>query len=469
LLKNRFFFKINNHMDFPEKVYTVTRLTEEIKDLLEGEFPFLWLEGEISNFRVPPSGHYYFTLKDASCQIRAVFFKSGRLGLTFKPENGLQVLCFGRLSVYAGRGEYQIILERMELKGWGALQLAFEQLKERLFKEGLFDPERKKPLPILPRRVAVITSPAGAVIQDFLRILFRRFQNIQVSICPVLVQGGTASFEIEEAIGRINRSSLGIEVIVLARGGGSLEDLWPFNEERVARAIAASSIPVISAIGHEVDFTIADFAADLRASTPSAAAELLIQPQQEWESHIKELQDRLIRQVLRKIDLYQEKLFHFQKRIGDPRRGLIDLTLRLDDYEVRLRLALQRILGKKRDEMGWIQDKLVMRNPQGMILAGSNNLEIQKMKLKGLFIRKLEKLEMDLQGQDKTLQALSPWGILDRGYALVRTLPELVLAKKVEDAPPGRQVRVSIARGELDCLVEQTRKKEDGSFGQRAI
>ena len=351
-------------MDFPEKIYTVTRLTEEIKDLLEGEFPFLWLEGEISNFRVPPSGHYYFTLKDVSCQIRAVFFKSGQLGLSFRPENGLQVLCFGRLSVYSGRGEYQIILERMELKGWGALQLAFEQLKERLFKEGLFDPERKKPLPLLPRRVAVVTSPTGAVIQDFLRILYRRFQNIQVSICPVLVQGETASFEIEEAIRCLNRSSLGIEVIVLARGGGSLEDLWPFNEERVARAIAASSIPVISAIGHEVDFTIADFAADLRASTPSAAAELLIQPQQEWESHIKDLQDRLVRQVLRKIDLYQEKLFHFQKRIGDPRRRLIDLTLRLDDYEARLRLNLQRILGKKQDTLGWIQDKLLMRNPR---------------------------------------------------------------------------------------------------------
>jgi len=315
----------------------------------------------------------------------------------------------------------------------------------------------------------VVTSPTGAVIQDFLRILYRRFQNIQVFIYPVLVQGKTASLEIEEAIRRLNRSSLGIEVIVLARGGGSLEDLWPFNEERVARAIAASSIPVISAIGHEVDFTIADFTADLRASTPSAAAELLIQPQREWEFHIKDLQDRLVQQVLRKIGLYQEKLFHFQKRIGDPRRRLIDLTLRLDDYEVRLRLALQRILGKKWDRLGWIQDKLLMRNPQGMILAGSNRLEIQKLKLKGLFIRKLGQLEMDLKGQDKTLKALSPWGILDRGYALVRTLPELTLIKKVEDTHPGRQVRVSIAQGELDCLVEQTRKKEGRSFVQGAI
>ena len=451
-------------MDFPEKVYTVSRLTEEIKDLLEEEFPFIWLEGEISNFRIPPSGHCYFTLKDANSQIRAVFFKSGQSGLSFRPENGLQVLCFGRISVYSGRGEYQIIIERMELKGWGAFQLAFEQLKERLFKEGLFDPERKKPLPLLPRRVAVVTSPTGAVIQDFLRILYRRFRNIQVSIFPVLVQGESASFEIEEAIRCLNRSSLGIEVIVLARGGGSLEDLWPFNEERVARAIAASSIPVISAIGHEVDFTIADFAADLRASTPSAAAELLIQPQREWESNIKDLRDRLVQQVLRKIDLYEEKLFYFQKRIGDPRRRLVDLTLRLDDYGVRLRLALRGILGKKKDTLGWNQEKLLMRNPQDKILAGSNSLEIQKLKLKGLFLRKLEQTELDLKAQNKTLQALSPWGVLDRGYALVRTLPELSLVKKVEDTYPGQQIRVSIAQGELDCLVEQTRIKEGRPF-----
>jgi exodeoxyribonuclease VII large subunit len=456
-------------MDYAEKIYTVTRLTEEIKDLLEEEFPFLWLEGEISNFRVPPSGHYYFTLKDVSCQIRAVFFKSGQLGLSFRPENGLQVLCFGRLSVYPGRGEYQIILERMELKGWGALQRAFEQLKERLFKEGLFNPERKRPIPVLPRRVAVVTSPTGAAIQDFLRILYRRFQNIQVSICPVLVQGETASLEIEEAIRYLNRSPLGIEVIILARGGGSIEDLWPFNEERVARAIVTSSIPVISAVGHEVDFTIADFASDLRASTPSAAAELLIQPQQEWEFHIQDLQDRLVRQVFRKIDLYQEKLFHFQKRVGDPRRRLVDLTLRLDDYETRLRLNLERIMEKKQDTLGWIQDMLLVRNPRGMIQAGGNSLEIQKLKLQGAFVRKLEQLEMVLKGQDKTLQALSPWGILDRGYALVRTLPDLTLVKKMEDAQPGRQIRVSITQGELDCLVQQTRKKEDPSFVQGTI
>jgi exodeoxyribonuclease VII large subunit len=456
-------------MDKPQRIYSISELTQEIKELLEAEFPFLWLEGEISNFRVPPSGHCYFTLKDASSQIRAVFFKSGQWGLSFQPENGLQVLCFGRLSVYAGRGEYQIIIERMELKGWGALQLAFEQLKERLYKEGLFDPGRKKPLPLLPRRVAVVTSPTGAVIQDFLRILFRRFSNIQVSIIPVLVQGQNASSEIEEALLRLNHSNLGLEVIVLARGGGSIEDLWPFNEERVARAIAASSIPVISAIGHEVDFTIADFVADLRASTPSAAAELLIQPQEEWESKIQDLQGRLTQQVLQKMALYKEKLFHFQKRIGDPRRRLIDLTLRVDDYETRLRLALRGVLEKRLDSLRWMQEKLVMKNPQDKIQFLQGTLAIQKLKLNGLMIRITEQLEMEIKSQHKTLQALSPWGILDRGYALVQTLPELRLVKKVADAPSGTEIRVSIAQGALDCLVNTTHQKEDKGFVQGTL
>lgn len=456
-------------MDFSKKIYTISEITQEIKDLLETEFPFLWIEGEISNFRVPPSGHHYFTLKDAASQIRAVFFKSGQRDLSFRPENGLQVLCLGRLSVYAGRGEYQIIIERMELKGWGALQLAFEQLKERLFKEGLFDQERKKPLPLLPRRVAVITSPTGAVIQDFLRILSRRFQNIQVFICPVMVQGVTAAQEIAEAIRWLNQSTWGIEVLVLARGGGSIEDLWPFNEERVARAIAASSIPVISAVGHEVDFTIADFVADLRASTPSAAAELVIQPQKEWESKVRDLQGRLIQQIGRKMGLVEEKLFHFQKRLGDPRRRLIDLTLRLDDYGVRLKLALRGILGKKVDALAWVQEKVGMKNPKDKILEGENRLEIQQLKLRVLMKRKYEQLEMALEAQQKTLLALSPFGILDRGYALVRTLPELILVTRVEDTHPGKHVRVSLAQGEMDCLVEQTRKKEDRPFVQGTI
>jgi exodeoxyribonuclease VII large subunit len=444
-------------MDFSENIFTVSQLTEHIKDLLEGEFPFLWLEGEISNFRMPPSGHCYFTLKDAECQIRAVFFKAGKWGLSFKPENGLQVLCFGRLGVYAARGEYQVIIERMELKGWGTLQLAFEQLKEKLFKEGLFDRERKKALPLLPRRVAIVTSPTGAVVQDFLRILHRRHPNIHVFLCPVLVQGETAAFEIAEAIRELNRCDLGLEVIILARGGGSIEDLWPFNEERVARAIAASAIPIISAVGHEVDFTISDFVADLRASTPSAAAELLIHSQKEWESRIRELQFRLVQPLQRKMRLYEEKLFHFQRRIGDPRRRLVELNLRLDDQTLRLRSALRRTLVQKRETFQFLREKLKLRSPKHKITTGQNNLELLFIKTRNLIRRKMEKVEMNLSAQHKTLQALSPWAVLDRGYALVRTLPDLRVLKQAGETAPGERVRVALSRGEMDCLIEKTR------------
>jgi exodeoxyribonuclease VII large subunit len=455
--------------DLDQKIYSVSELTEEIKDLLEEEFPLVWLEGEISNFRVPPSGHFYFTLKDATSQIRAVFFKSGQWGLSFRPENGLQVLCVGRVSVYAGRGEYQIIIERLELKGWGALQKAFEQLKERLSQEGLFDADRKKPLPLLPRRVAIVTSPTGAVVQDFLRVLFRRFSNIQVSVVPVLVQGEGASLEITQAIERLNRSALGHEVIVVARGGGSIEDLWPFNEERVARAVAASSIPVISAIGHEVDFTITDFVADLRASTPSAAAELLIQPQREWEDKIEDFQERLHQEIRQKTAYYQEKLFHFQKRLGDPRRRLVDLLLRLDDYGIRLRLALRGALGRRDDSLKWLQEKLFLKNPREKIGTLHNSLDWHRLKLKSLMTRKIDQLDLEIKAQKKALQALSPWGVLDRGYALVRTLPDLRFVKKVGDAPPGKEIRIFLAQGELDCLVKTAHQKEEKGLVQGTI
>jgi len=448
-------------MDFPDKIYSVTELTEEIKDLLEEEFPRIWVEGEISNFRVPPSGHYYFVLKDTQSQIRAVFFKSDRSSLSFRPEDGLKVLCLGRLNVYPGRGEYQIVLERMELKGWGALQMAFERLKERLFQEGLFDPSRKKPLPLLPRKVAAVTSPTGAAVRDFLRILYRRFHNIQVLIYPVPVQGEAAAYEIEKALQYLNRFCPETEVIVITRGGGSLEDLWPFNEERVARAIAASRIPVISAVGHEVDFTISDFVADLRASTPSAAAELLVEPQKEWENRIRELRERLKRQVRQRLESWEEKLYQLRKRMGDPRRRWMDVTLRLDDYGTRLRLALGRILRQKEEGLTRLGEKLLAQNPIIHLERRQGRVEIHRLRLTALMERGLSRWESGLKAQETALAALSPYRVLERGYAMVRTLPGLSLVRKIEDAPRGSNIRVSLARGDLDCLVEETREREE--------
>jgi exodeoxyribonuclease VII large subunit len=453
-----------NESETGNRIYTVSELTQEIRDLLEEEFPLVWVEGEISNFRIPPSGHYYFSLKDAASQIRIVFFKSSQGSLSFIPEDGLHVLCLGRLSVYAGRGEYQIVLERMELKGWGALQLAFEKLKQRLLEEGLFDEARKKPIPELPRRVAVVTSPSGAAIRDFLRVLYRRFRNIQVSIFPVLVQGEKASFEIAQALSLLNQSSLGIEVIVLTRGGGSLEDLWAFNEERVARAIAASDIPVISAIGHEVDFTIADFVADLRASTPSAAAELLIRPQAEWEEEIEDLLNRLAYRWQETQRFRWEKLHHIQKRLGDPRRRLADLAQRLDDLSDRLRRGLIIHQKTRADDLRWLRERLLGNSPLSQMQKNRGHLDLILTRLRHLMVQRINQARLELESHRRALQGLGPWNVLERGYAFTQTLPGLKLIKDVEGVRGGQAIRVTLARGEMDCRVEETRKKEDRNF-----
>ena len=267
------------------KVWSVSELTARIRDLLAVEFPDIWVEGEISNCHASQSGHLYFTLKDARAQVRCVCFRNQFRLLKFRPEDGLHVTVRGSVSVYEPRGEYQIYVEHIEPVGLGALQLAFEQLKKRLEAGGLFDPARKKPLPVLPRRIGLVTSPRGAAVRDVVRILRRRFPNVHLILYPVRVQGEGAARDIVEAIGFFNRKQM-VDVIILARGGGSLEDLWAFNEESVARAIAAATIPIISGVGHETDFTIADFVADLRASTPSAAAEIVVRTRQEFDHHL---------------------------------------------------------------------------------------------------------------------------------------------------------------------------------------
>ncbi len=281
----------------PERrTWKVSELTARIRELLESALPDVWVEGEVSNCHAAQSGHCYFTLKDAKAQIRCVCFRDQMRTLKFKPEDGLHITVRGSLSVYDARGEYQIYVTNIEPVGLGALQLAFEQLKKKLQAEGLFDQARKKPLPVLPRCIGVVTSPTGAAIRDILRVLKRRFPNAQVSVYPTKVQGTSAAGEIAQALEYFNRAKT-VDVLILARGGGSLEDLWAFNEEILARAIFASEIPVITGVGHETDFTIADFVADLRAPTPSAAAEIVVKSRQEFERHIAENQRHLIQQM----------------------------------------------------------------------------------------------------------------------------------------------------------------------------
>jgi exodeoxyribonuclease VII large subunit len=289
------------------KIYSVTELSREIKGMLEGKFPDVWVAGEVSNFRAAGSGHLYFTLKDASAQLRAVCFRNQAKYLKFKPQDGISVIARGRLSVYEARGEYQLYVEYLEPAGLGALQLAFEQLKAKLAAEGLFDPARKKPLPVLPRTVGIVTSPSGAAIRDILRVLRRRFRNMNALLYPVKVQGEGAAEEIAAGIGYFGKHALA-DVLIVGRGGGSLEDLSAFNEEPVARAIAASRIPIISAVGHETDFTIADFIADLRAPTPSAAAELVVQRKQDFVSELDHRARRMTQVLRLKLSEARERL-----------------------------------------------------------------------------------------------------------------------------------------------------------------
>ena len=334
------------------RVLTVSELTHAVKDTLEGRFGGLWVEGEISNLRIHTSGHVYFTLKDEEAQVRAVLFRSRVRRVRFEPADGLHVLAFGRLDVYAVRGEYQLVCEVLEPKGLGALQLAFEQMKARLAAEGLFDAGRKRPLPTLPRRVGLVTSPTGAAVRDFLRVVTRRFAGLQVLVCPVRVQGETAAGEIAQALGTLNRRG-DLDVIVLARGGGSLEDLWAFNEEAVARAIAASKIPVISAVGHETDVTIADFVADLRAPTPSAAAELVVREKAELVRQVATLGTRLRHAMGQRTRRVADRLADIRRRrvLTDPGRPLRDWARRVDDLGARLSRAMARHATRSRERL----------------------------------------------------------------------------------------------------------------------
>lgn len=350
-------------------ILTVTQLTAQIKSLLEGNFPDLWVEGEISNLRAPQSGHAYFTLKDEHSQINAVLFRSAQRFLKFTLRHGMQVICRGRVSVYEPRGEYQIVIEYIEPKGLGALQKAFEELKARLSKEGLFDPGHKNPLPLLPARIGIITSPTGAAIRDMLRVIRRRHPRMHILLYPVAVQGPSAAPEIIEALGYFNAQK-NVDVIILGRGGGSLEDLWAFNEESVARAIYASKIPVISAVGHETDYTISDFVADLRAPTPSAAAEMVVDTEEGFREAIESLEARLTRALKRQIEMSRAALREKTRLLIDPRKRLEQYSQRVDELLSRLANGLNNLLKRDRARLAALLSGLDHLNPAAILSRG---------------------------------------------------------------------------------------------------
>jgi exodeoxyribonuclease VII large subunit len=442
--------------EFPP-IYTVTALTRAIRDALEPRFSLVWVSGEVSNLRQPPSGHYYFTLKDEGAQIRAVFFKGSHQHLRYKPEEGQQVLCRGRLTVYEPRGEYQLVLDYLEPLGLGALAQAFEALKAKLAAEGLFDPDRKKPLPFLPRRLALVTSPTGAVVRDFLRLQRQRFPGVEVLIYPVKVQGPEAAGEIARALDELSACP-GIDVVILARGGGSLEDLWPFNEEIVARAISRCLLPVVSAVGHEVDFTISDFVADVRAATPSHAVAVVLPDQAELRAKLARLAGSLYRAWRRHLTAERRHLAQVSRRLPDLRRRLTEARLRLDERGDTLTRRLRRLLESRRQELRLARSRLVLLSPGKRLAGERRRLTAAGQELLRAWQRSLSERRRRLEVAREHLQKLDPLSILARGYAVATTFPEGAVIRDPAQAPPGAAIRVRVAQGWLDCRVEEIRE-----------
>jgi exodeoxyribonuclease VII large subunit len=436
------------------KIYTVSALTEEIKDLLEEHFDFVWLEGEISNFRSPSSGHYYMVLKDEKAQIRAVMFRPQTRYLKFTPEDGMGVIAQGRVGVYQPRGEYQIILDYLEPLGIGALALAFEQLKKKLAAEGLFDEEIKRPLPFLPQRVAVITSPTGAAIRDFLKIIHRRFANIEIIVVPVKVQGDEATAEMVEALDTVNRE-LHVDVIVLTRGGGSLEDLWAFNQEELALAIRASRVPVVSAVGHEIDITISDLVADLRAPTPSAAAELIVMEKESLIGRLNEIRSRLELHTKTNLSNLNQRLMLLAKGLRDPRKRIADSWLRLDELHGWLLRRIELTIRERQKKMMAEGRALLLHSPMKILASLEQRIHFQERTLLLMILKRLKENRMALSHFGERLQDLNPNSVLKRGYSITRKLPAKMILKDVSSLKKGDRVNVTLAKGELDCLIEK--------------
>ena len=415
----------------PRDIYTVSRLNREVKLLLEGNFPAIWIEGEISKPAFPPSGHVYFSLKDANAVVRCALFRGSQRLLGVEPRDGMHVLARARVSLYEGRGEFQLIVEYLEEAGEGVLRRAFEQLKQRLAREGLFDATRKKPLPRLPRRIGLVTSASGAVLHDIVTTLRRRFPAIGVLLYPVPVQGAGAADKIAAAIALAGERR-DCDALIVARGGGSLEDLWAFNEEVVARAIYTCPLPVVSAIGHETDITIADFVADARAPTPTAAAELLSPDWREWHAAFRQFGARLAQALRARLQQAAQQLDWLGARLVHPRNRIALLRQRLHGLMLRLRPALVPRLRAQQLQQRHLQKRL--------------NAAVQ---------RELETARERLSRLAQTLNALSPLATLERGYAVVRHAESGAVLRDAGAVNPGERVRAQLARGALDCRVEK--------------
>jgi len=440
------------------QILKVSELTQQIKYLLEKNFPFVWIEGEISNVTLHSTGHFFFTLKDKKAQIRAIMFRSQAQFLPFKPENGIQVVIRGRINVYEPRGEYQILADVMEPLGKGSLQLAFEQIKKKLATEGLFDPSRKKPLPVLPQRIGIITSPTGAALQDILRIISHRFVNLEILIIPARVQGPEAPGEIIQALERVNALDPALDVVILGRGGGSLEDLWAFNDEGVARAICGCHVPVMSAVGHEIDFTISDFVADVRASTPSAAAEMVVAKKEDLLNVLDVLQSRMEKGVHYSLNAWKNALTLSLQGLADPHKKVVDLTLKNDDITQRLIHVSSQARQRKQEKWKHVSGMFLFFSPFGKIKVWREELSRKNEKFKTLLQWKLERHSGVLAKSVAQLDAASPLNILKRGYSITRTWPDKAIVRDANTLTLQQTLNVKLSQGEVFCQVEAIKK-----------
>ncbi len=443
-------------LELPRRIYTVAELTDAIKDLLEGEFSDVWVAGEISGTRQAASGHYYFTLKDADAQIQCACWRSYARTLRFKPEDGVAVLARGRIDVYPPRGQYQLIVEALEPQGLGALQLAFEQLKKKLEAEGLFAAEKKRPLPRFPQRVGIVTSPSGAAIRDLIHVLTRRWPGLHIRLYPAQVQGVGSAAAVVEGIEYFSGSGWP-DVVIVGRGGGSLEDLWTFNEEAVARAIAACPVPVVSAVGHETDFTIADFVADLRAPTPSAAAELVAPDREEILRTVVSLRRKLGQALRYRLSQAWNRLHErgVERAAGLLRRRIGQSQQRADELEFRLRDAIRRRLETARRR--WEEsDRALRRKDLRLEMAEvQRRLQAGRAELAAAVRRRLGDARARLDPLAAALKQISPLRVLERGYAIVQD-PSGNVIRRAEEAPVGSALRVRLHRGRLGVTVHES-------------
>lgn len=441
-------------------IHTVSQLTDKIKVLLEDSFPFIWITGEISNFSSPISGHFYFSLKDENAQISAVMFRGQNRNLKFKPMDGMAVTGLGRISLYKPRGAYQIIFEYLEPKGVGALHVAFEQLKAKLRDEGLFDEERKKGIPFLPGKIALITSPTGAVFHDMVKITRRRFENMRILLVPVKVQGIGAKEDLVQAIELVNLYG-DADVAILARGGGSLEDLQAFNSESVARAIAVSAIPIVSAVGHETDYTISDFVADLRAPTPSAAAEMVVPQKEQLLRYISETKENIYRNMNNRILAAATEFNHLSKRLVDPAKKIEEMKIGCDEMSRRLFLSFRNAITRQKEKLQLGVAKLNMASLLNQLSQYSQHIRHMDAALVTTFQYRLGKINARYNTLYEKLYALSPLSVLDRGYSITRTVSEKKVLRRADQTEESQLLEIILSKGGLEVSVNKKIDPDD--------